>query len=190
MSNRLVGVSLAVGAVVLAASSSCASSASDAPTASEESVSLPVTSGSKDPLLKDQKAIDAARTCLEQAVGKPRRSEGESLKTLVATAVQQCLGKAGSEELWNQSGALPFAIAIHTKTNRDVRLTYYCSDVCPNYGHVLAILADVPLQECCDIGQIPLRDPGWGGYQGCAPAELASDGERKRAVCGPPPTGQ
>jgi hypothetical protein len=127
-----------------------------------------------------------ARACLSRIVTKPVRIGGEALRRLVSDVVATCFGKPGSQELWNQAGALPFTVAIHAGTGKEVHLRYFCSDVCPEYGSVSATLANISEAECCAIGAIPSRDPAWGAYRGCRPAELASDYEKSRARCGKP----
>lgn len=48
--------------------------------------------------------------------------------------------------------------------------TFYCSDVCPNYGGYLLIYKGINSEEECDeIGGESKYDPAWGGYKGCFP---------------------
>lgn len=49
---------------------------------------------------------------------------------------------------------------------------YYCSDVCPAYGHWNTVYSRIKSkQECDKIGGRSIVDPAWGGFEGCAPLE-------------------
>ena len=49
---------------------------------------------------------------------------------------------------------------------------YYCSDVCPAYGHWNTVYFGIENKEKCDtIGGKSIVDPAWRGFEGCAPQE-------------------
>lgn len=60
------------------------------------------------------------------------------------------------------------AHSLHT-----IEVYYFCSDLCPDYGHVgirFSGINDTP--ACGAIGGIPLRDPAWGGFEVCVPSAI------------------
>jgi hypothetical protein len=121
------------------------------------------------------------RKCLEQEVQTPLRSEDDSLDQLIRGLMLKCVEGEGLRQAW--IGGLPFTVAIHAKTNKEVQLEYFCSDVCPTMGRVFATLAGVSKKECCALGQLPITDSAWGGYIGCQPLELASNLDKKYTSC-------
>ncbi|MCP9832352.1 hypothetical protein KBZ14_13830 [Synechococcus sp. HJ21-Hayes] len=121
------------------------------------------------------------RKCLEQEVQTPLRSEDDSLKQVIRDLMLKCVERTGLRNAWVVG--LPFTVAIHAKTNKEVQLKYFCSDVCPTMGRVFATLAGVSKKECCALGQLPITDSAWGGYIGCQPLELVSDLDKKYTSC-------
>lgn len=56
------------------------------------------------------------------------------------------------------------------KNGRFLIRSYFCSDVCPTYGHWNTIYSGIKNQvDCNKIGGRPIIDPAWGGFEGCAP---------------------
>ena len=48
--------------------------------------------------------------------------------------------------------------------------SYFCSDVCPDYGGVSIVFQNITSkEECAKVGGKGLIDPAWGRYGGCAP---------------------
>ncbi|MES1187812.1 MAG: hypothetical protein ABUL60_28600 [Myxococcales bacterium] len=48
-------------------------------------------------------------------------------------------------------------------------MKYYCSDLCPGQGMVVAKFDDLRnLEACCAAGGQPLMNFAWGGFRACA----------------------
>lgn len=142
----------------------------------------PLNGAKAEPVLEnDGMHIVNVRKCLEQEVQTPLRSEDDSLDQLIRGLMLKCIEGEGLHKAW--IWGLPFTVAIHAKTNKEVQLRYFCSDVCPTMGRVFATLAGVSKKECCALGQLPITDSAWGGYIGCKPIELASDLDKKYTSC-------
>lgn len=59
------------------------------------------------------------------------------------------------------------------KNGRFLIKNYFCSDVCPAYGHWNTVYSRIKTQADCDkIGGRSIIDPAWGGFEGCAPITL------------------
>ncbi len=56
------------------------------------------------------------------------------------------------------------------KNGRFLVKSYFCSDVCPTYGHWNTVYSGIKNEADCDkIGGRSILDPAWGGFEGCAP---------------------
>jgi hypothetical protein len=134
---------------------------------------------------RHQDVIQLARRCLEQRAPKPRVLGTAALQELTAELVATCFAPAGSWEQESQRGALPYVYAIHEASGLPIQLDYFCTDVCPKYGDVLASLVGPSEQGCLQIGGVPDRDNGWQSYSACLPDELLAWRRRGRL---PPPS--
>ena len=64
----------------------------------------------------------------------------------------------------------PKVLGTYSKNGLTLIETYYCSDVCPEYGRVLIVFENIRSKEkCAEIGGKALIDPAWRVYIGCAP---------------------
>jgi len=115
---------------------------------------------------------ERARACLESRVRSPQRLAGSELQKLTDELVRACFSPAGTDQQDEESGALPFRYAIHEPSGLPLELSYHCSDLCPNQGHVRAHFADIALSVCRQRGGTPDIYNGFGVYEGCTPPEL------------------
>jgi hypothetical protein len=65
---------------------------------------------------------------------------------------------------------------VDTQRGKELRFSYFCSDICPDYGGVSLTYFDVSAAECCWLDGEPKLDSAWGGYLGCSPAEAELEG--------------
>lgn len=113
----------------------------------------------------------AACDCIA-AYGSPSMDEA-ALKKLQDEGLPACFPSADKEKLAEAASCLPQIVGQHAVNGKDIHVYYFCSDVCPDYGGVGVAFAGIKdVDACCAIGGIPLRDPAWGGFQGCVPPEL------------------
>jgi hypothetical protein len=67
----------------------------------------------------------------------------------------------------------PKVIGNYSKNGLTIIERYFCSDVCPDYGRVSIIYANITSkEECKEVGGFDIIDPAWGGYVGCSPVNL------------------
>lgn len=95
------------------------------------------------------------------------------LKRLKSEGLSTCFHTDDPMTLDAERKCLPFTIGQHVGDGRDIEVYAFCSDLCPDYLHVgvrYSGISDTP--GCCAIGGIPLRDPAWGGFEACVPAEI------------------
>jgi len=70
-------------------------------------------------------------------------------------------------------GDYPKVLGAYSKNGLTLVESYFCSDVCPNYGRVSIIFANITSKEACgEAGGFDIIDPAWGGYVGCSPVRL------------------
>jgi hypothetical protein len=93
-----------------------------------------------------------------------------------ALASSRCFKNGGAEVLRQAGDCLPLRAGVDAMRGKELRFSYFCSDVCPDYGGVSLRYFDVSASECCKLDGEPERDAAWGGYKGCSPAEVALEG--------------
>lgn len=59
------------------------------------------------------------------------------------------------------------ALGIDKRNNQKVEVSYFCSDVCPQYGFYGIYYKDLTAANCTASGGQIKNDPAWGGYIGC-----------------------
>ncbi len=99
--------------------------------------------------------------------------DGAALIKLRDQGLSACFHTMDPATLDMERSCLPFIVGKHAGDGKDIDIYYFCSDVCPNYGHVgirYAGIEDAP--ACCAIGGVPLLDPAWGGFEACVPKEI------------------
>ncbi len=97
----------------------------------------------------------------------------DALMTLRDQGLKACFHNDDPAVLDMERTCLPSVVGQHAANGRDIEVYYFCSDLCPDYGHVgirFSGVEDTP--ACCAIGGIPLRDPSWGGFEACVPSEI------------------
>lgn len=97
----------------------------------------------------------------------------DALRLLRDDGLPMCFHQNDPNQLDQERVCLPSIVGQHVIDGRDIEVYYFCSDVCPDYGHVgirFTGIKDTP--SCCAIGGIPLLDPAWGGFEACVPAEI------------------
>lgn len=97
----------------------------------------------------------------------------DALMTLRDKGLKACFHNDDLAVLEMESTCLSSVVGQHAGNGHDIEVYYFCSDLCPDYGHVgirYSGIMDTP--ACCAIGGIPVRDPAWGGFEACVPSEI------------------
>lgn len=108
------------------------------------------------------------RACLAPFI-KPELG-ADDIRALAST---RCF-KSGAEAIAQAGDCLPLDAGTDRRRRKKLVFAFYCSDVCPGRGGVYFTYADVSADECCKLGGEPVRDPFFGNYRGCDPAEETS----------------
>lgn len=122
---------------------------------------------------------EIAQKCLKSAVPTVSVLSPDDLQARAKRA-RACFAAPGSPELLEQVGILPFAIALHERSQWAIQLDFRCSGDCPAEGDVGVFFSRLTEQECCAAGEVFKYD---GGYLGCIPRELATEAELKKSTC-------
>lgn len=69
-------------------------------------------------------------------------------------------------------------IPVWVKNGNPIVLDYFCSDICPAYGHFNLIYKDIDANKCKDVGGYMIYDPAWGGFEGCSPKYNSPETDR------------
>jgi len=133
--------------------------------------------------------IEARECALRYASAEMRPAD---IRRYVEEGAAACFSR-NPRELMGQGECLPLQLGTDVRNRKTVELSYFCSDVCPDYGRVLILYAGVDEVDCCKIGGHPFYDPAWRPYVGCQPPEVplprfnwpASDGRMNQAVGSP-----
>lgn len=95
------------------------------------------------------------------------------LQRLKSEGLSACFHRDEPMTLDVERKCLPHTIGQHEGDGRDIEVYAFCSDLCPDYLHVGIRYSGISdTVTCCAIGGIPLRDPSWGGFEACVPAEI------------------
>jgi hypothetical protein len=97
-----------------------------------------------------------------------------SFETLGASALarvqregEACFSKDPAV-LRRQSSCLPLLMGEDAQGRGKVSMKYYCSDLCPDQGGVVAEFEDLRnVEACCAAGGQPILDGAWGGFRAC-----------------------
>jgi hypothetical protein len=122
---------------------------------------------------------EIAQKCLKSAVPTVSVLSPDDLQARAKRA-RACFAAPGSPELLEQIGVLPFAIALHERTQWAIQLDFRCSGDCPAEGDVGVFFPRLTQQECCAAGEAFKYD---GGYLGCIPRELATEEDLRKSTC-------
>ncbi|MBK9259902.1 MAG: hypothetical protein IPM54_08710 [Polyangiaceae bacterium] len=106
-----------------------------------------------------------------QSFGNPNMTSAD-IERLVDVGFKQCFDHNEPNALSDDSRCLPTVVGTDARNGKSLTVGYFCSDVCPDYGHINVSYTGVSEAECCSVGGIPAKDPGWGGYMGCFPPEI------------------
>ncbi len=101
---------------------------------------------------------------------KPRLTP-EQIDRFNEEGLRACFDARDPSERANQAACLPIDLGVDVRNGRTVRLSWSCSDVCPDQLRFVVRYADVSEEECSEIGGHVRRDPAWKTYNGCAPTE-------------------
>jgi hypothetical protein len=70
--------------------------------------------------------------------------------------------------LWRQSSCLPLVMGEDAQGRGKVAMKYYCSDICPDRGVVVAEFEGPrSVEGCCAAGGQPFLDGNWSGFRSC-----------------------
>ncbi len=97
----------------------------------------------------------------------------DAFMTLRDEGLKACFHNDDPAVLDTERTCLPSIVGQHVGNGRNIEVYYFCSDLCPDYGHVgirFSGITDTP--SCCAIDGIPVRDPAWGGFEACVPSAI------------------
>lgn len=116
-------------------------------------------------------ANNSACACLAP-YGGPSLGD-DALLTLRDEGLPMCFHENDPALLDMERICLPSVVGQQAINGRDIEVYYFCSDVCPDAGHIgirFSGIKDTP--SCCAINGIPLLDAAWGGFEACVPSAI------------------
>lgn len=91
---------------------------------------------------------------------------------LLDVGIAECFDHDDKSDLESDGRCLPAIVGTDARNGKSITVSYGCSDVCPDAGHISISYTDVNETECCAAGGVIAKDPAWGGYAGCLPPEV------------------